>query len=823
MFDLHTDHRSTLLRLAAQAPTDGALALDPTDPEQHALIAQVLEASNKGPERYPELHRALDDARRGVPGMASSNQLDDCTVVDLGKDAAGRATARGWLASRGGAYISGVTTLVHGAASNELLAEGTATQVGGSLAQSATVSKEAKPATSELRAVSIFHVQQSPDTPPRFGMVARSAAEEEEFPIVVTAPVPRTGPKAVRIGLCRMPGFEADVDYAYPSSQNVEPDRLVCPLVASAALPYKIDTSKPLLLQTKVYVKTAAAWLLLRPGFNPQAGAKVLGEYEVKLDYPFDKKPIFETQSLQYGVLAQANDKLSAFYYQCTVPLIGLPKTVTFTICSRDTPEEPSLNCKQIENLEYVWHCLGADTLVTLADGSQRPIAELDNSVSVRTGDGTRSLRCRRPIVRSTPTTKGANRRCGSSPRVAARCCCRAGIRSSPPRVRRRERSERRGRRAERHRRGPRTDVHNGVLRGPCLQPARRRGRRRLRLLSGHDILVGDQLALAAHAQALRHDADYMLARLPESHHQDFLSALADAPPLRRGTTGGGAMEIPSLSEVRYVDPWGTVAPKTPHTGVLVNVGNPDKAPPGYILIARLLQGVAPLAYGLGGSAEFAFVAPPGPLAIALPYLVQVQWAPSGTEPANADWSGTGVVTAPVLTLGLTLTAGAIGAGKATFSWAAAGPAQPTNGVVQVLDVAAERFVASLIGSGGAGSTTFAPVAGKTYAAYVQAAALIAPGIPEAFTLAAPRRRSRSRSRLRTLTAITYDGEQLNVTWTPPRLRGAGPVVTTTSYALMLNAGGAALASVDAQAGGGVATIDPAALGTAPTVAGAVS
>ena len=217
-------------------------------------------------------------------------------------------------------------------------------------------------------------------------------------------------------------------------------------------------------------------------------------------------------------------------------------------------------------------------------------------------------------------------------------------------------------------------------------------------------------------------------------------------------------------------------------------------------------------------------MAPPGPLAIALPYLVQVQWAPSGTEPANADWSGTGVVTAPVLTLGLTLTAGAIGAGKATFSWAAAGPAQPTNGVVQVLDVAAERFVASLIGSGGAGSTTFAPVAGKTYAAYVQAAALIAPGIPEAFTLGPLSAPISIPVAAPTLTAITYDGEQLNVTWTPPAAPAApAPVVTTTSYALMLNAGGAALASVDAQAGGGVATIDPAALGTAPTVAGAVS
>ncbi len=530
MFDLHTDHRSTLLRLAAQAPTDGALALDPTDPEQHALIAQVLEASNKGPERYPELHRALDDARRGVPGTASSNQLDDCTVVDLGKDAAGRATARGWLASRGGAYISGVTTLVHGAASNELLAEGTATQVGGSLAQSATVSKEAKPATSELRAVSIFHVQQSPDTPPRFGMVARSAAEEEEFPIVVTAPVPRTGPKAVRIGLCRMPGFEADVDYAYPSSQNVEPDRLVCPLVASAALPYKIDTSKPLLLQTKVYVKTAAAWLLLRPGFNPQAGAKVLGEYEVKLEYPFDKKPIFETQSLQYGVLAQANDKLSAFYYQCTVPLIGLPKTVTFTICSRDTPEEPSLNCKQIENLEYVWHCLGADTLVTLADGSQRPIAELDNSVSVRTGDGDaiaavqatyRAFHSdnegREPALRL--VTEGGRSLLLSSWHpvitpagpVAARDLNAGDVVLSAT--------------GEDRVRTCTTESYEGLV---C----------NLHVVEGvggygsflaNDILVGDQLALAAHAQALRHDADYMLARLPESHHQDFLSALADA------------------------------------------------------------------------------------------------------------------------------------------------------------------------------------------------------------------------------------------------------------------------------------------------------
>jgi hypothetical protein len=530
MFDLQADHRSKLLGLASQAPDSGALSLDPTDPEQHALIAHVLEASNKGADRYPALHRALGEAR-GNGASSANGDADDCTIVDMGQDRDGRATARGWLASRGGAYISGASTLLFDHDSGELLAAGGATQVGGTLAQASTVSAQAKPATGEMTAVTLFHAQQAPDAPARFGLVAATRPTlQSSLDVKVTAPmVPGEPTKVVRIGLCRIPSQNKDVVYEYPPGHTgEEPDRLVAPFVAVANLPYEIDSGKPVGLASKLYVTSAAAWKAatspLLPGLKGHSG------YQVSLEYPYDKKPITSTESIQYELAGQAQEKHTAFFFQCTVPLVGIPSTLTFTVCSVDTPEEPSLNCTVIGDLEYVWHCLGEDTRVTLADGSELAIAELENSHSVRTGAGEESAAVEatyraihsdnagREPARRLLTEGGRSLLLSTYHPVITPSGPVAAVDLSPGDVVLAAGGEDRVKSCA-------AEAYEGVVYN--LQLVRGAGGFGSFLANG--IVVGDQVAQSDHVHALRHNAEYVLARLPESHHQDYLSALADA------------------------------------------------------------------------------------------------------------------------------------------------------------------------------------------------------------------------------------------------------------------------------------------------------
>lgn len=282
-------------------------------------------------------------------------------------------------------------------------------------------------------------------------------------------------------------------------------------------------------------------------------------------------------------------------------------------------------------------------------------------------------------------------------------------------------------------------------------------------------------------------------------------------------------MAVPIITQVVNVDPWGTILPRTNDLGVQVTVGNGGSAPQGNVLVARLVQGVTPLAYGQGGTAVYVFVPPPGPLSAALPYLVQVQWVAPGTDPKSADWTVSGVVTAPVITAGLTLSGGSYSNGEIAFSWATAGAAQPSTGYVQVFDVAGKLSVVQVIGQGGSGSATYVFDATKTYAAYPAAAALIDPKVPNNYTIGSVSPPVAVPVATPKITSVGFDGTTLAVAWTPPAAP-TNPVVAESSYALLLrSSGGLVVGRFPADAGGGVANVDPGMVGAGVTVAGAAS
>jgi hypothetical protein len=527
MLDVGAESSALLSRLASEAPSSGALPLDPGDPAHRALIAEVLTAAGRGPDRYPALHGALED------GGTGADDADDCTIVDAGRDASGRATARGWLASRGKAFISGATTLALDAQSGKVVAAGSATQVGGTLVQASTSSADAQPAPDEITAVTLFHAQTTPDTPPRFGLVAHTAdtlGDGIQANVVDPQPI-KLHLAYTKIGLFRDSAHMGDVDYAYINNGNADPDRFAVPFTGSAPIGRPVDTSQPIRVTTKLYVLAARATVLPLAGF-PLTGQKGSGT-TVTFSYPFDGKPANQTASIQYEANQQANDTMSAFFFQFTVPIQGLGgQTVTFTVCSRDTPDEPSINCTIIPDIQFWWHCLGADTDVLLADGSSARIETIDGDSHVLSGIGDAA-----PVVTAT-TLAHHDDNAGREPMLRLTTDGGASLlaSSSHPVI-----TPDRGPVAARDLRpgdalltadgaqsltDSRPEPYNGRL-VYNLQVPRDDGE--IGTFVANGIVVGDADAMAAHDHRTRHDPDYNLPRIPEGQRADWLSAVEDA------------------------------------------------------------------------------------------------------------------------------------------------------------------------------------------------------------------------------------------------------------------------------------------------------
>ena len=531
MLDVSDDLKRRISQALAHAD-DGTVCLDPASPEDRALIADLLAASGKGPDRYPALHAAV--ARpNGAP--ADPGEID-ANVVDLGADRSGNATSRTWVASRGGAYISGATTLVMDADAGATLASGTATQVGSTLVQVATRSADAAPAAARQRVVTFVHSQKRHDTPPLFALVAATRRTPKRgLDVTIEAPVHinSTG-TAIVIGEGRSE-FDLlrnkDADYTYPAGRSVYPSRLVVPFTGQAELPYRtaVDARNPIGVTTRLYVTSAQAWTKPVSTFDLQTPLSASG-FTVQWNYPYDREPIEVTGSIQYAQLANLSDPTASFFYQFAVPVDRFADpTYIFTVCSEDNPDAPSDNCTLIPPLQYWWHCVAEGTRVTLADGTEAPIESLDNTMSVRSGGGAATVIATSraphhdnaghdPALRL--RTAGGHELVLTSGHAVVTPGGVVPARDLAP--------------------GDPVLTADGTQAVASVEPVPLEGlvwNLRVEPAEGrafgsylaNGIEVGDHLAQAAQFHARRHDPARVLATLPASHHQDWRSALADA------------------------------------------------------------------------------------------------------------------------------------------------------------------------------------------------------------------------------------------------------------------------------------------------------
>lgn len=395
-----SSNQAAAISAVVKASQDGVKrALNPADPTDAAAINAFLELSGKTPDSHPGLYFDLGNVASGA-NAAASDEPHALDIVDQGRDAQGRATARVWHLDQEGVYVASSLALVLHGETGQPLALGYANKVGGGLCPAATRSATALPAPDKITTVGFYHSQSHPEAVPAFGMVAKTTQlTADNMPNVsVNDPVSHTH-SSVRIALGR-PAPGTDADYTYSQDTNDNPILLV-PFTGTVDVQAPLGNvdgnghfTSGLILNTRLYWVSGVTYI---NGGTPNALLVTANTQTnvVTWNYAYNA-----TQSLTYDPTAGVNnpvnwspDNQTAFFFEFQIPLATpIPPTYSFNVCSTDWPDQPSVYCKQIQPLEFWWHCLAEGTLVTLADGSTREIEKVDNTVRVRTGQGTGEL-----------------------------------------------------------------------------------------------------------------------------------------------------------------------------------------------------------------------------------------------------------------------------------------------------------------------------------------------------------------------------------------------------------------------------------------------
>lgn len=396
MFEVSGADRAVIAAAIDKTKDNVPRTLDPADKEDAAAIASFLKLTGKTRQSHPALFDDLDAAAKSGAGKDDDTQA--LQIVDAGQDAQGRATCRAWHVDKRGALMSGSLALALDSDTGDIAAMGHANRVGGGYAPAATRSATAKAAPANMTSVGFYHSQAAPGTPPRFGMVANTQAIELNAQAVaadVTDPVIKvSGHTEIEIGLGR-PQTGLDLDYFYNQDTSNTPILLV-PFTGTVNVQQPLNYVDPnthqftqgLSVTTQLY--SVSAQHKIDHQSSQGLLTQITGDTSTNVvtwSYPFDAAS--QMESLQFPPYGPARDTLSGFYFQFNIPVNNpVAPTFTFNVCSYDWPDQPSVNCIQIPNIKFWWHCIAAEASVTMADGAERVLEEVDNTARVRTVHG---------------------------------------------------------------------------------------------------------------------------------------------------------------------------------------------------------------------------------------------------------------------------------------------------------------------------------------------------------------------------------------------------------------------------------------------------
>ncbi|WP_343745116.1 hypothetical protein [Chitinophaga sp.] len=391
--DLAVQRANALLSFHQSLPAGKTTPLNLSDADQCKHAEVMLQAAGRFSDAYPHLYKALYGGSNHSP-----EGMDTVHLVDSGKTAAGKATASVMACSGGNNMISGGHLVIFDADSGELLAQGENTSVRSGVVVCSTRAASALPAGKKLSVLYLGHTT-GDDGATRFFSYANTVSVGNGITVKVTDPVIKNSTDGlIHLGVGRTGGYPTS-DYIYTEPQNLNNPWVISPFTGTVPLSGVIDIQHLTVadLTTNIVIqKTGGTNITLNRSTQFTPDSRFVAAFFVgispnilQFNFPYDGLSHSNTRSIVYDSTSFGSEVVSYFYFAFNgIPLQGGAVAPPFYVCSINFPDEPSLNCTKIPNLYYWWHCLAKGTLVTLEDGSQKPIEEITQDYRVKTADG---------------------------------------------------------------------------------------------------------------------------------------------------------------------------------------------------------------------------------------------------------------------------------------------------------------------------------------------------------------------------------------------------------------------------------------------------
>ncbi|WP_350334298.1 hypothetical protein [Coralliovum pocilloporae] len=257
---------------------------------------------------------------------------------------------------------------------------------------------------------------------------------------------------------------------------------------------------------------------------------------------------------------------------------------------------------------------------------------------------------------------------------------------------------------------------------------------------------------------------------------------------------------------VVYVDPFAPRPMGFTETGVIASLTGTG-VPAGDVAYAQLLENETPIAYGTGATANAVRVLNPRPLASTLSYTMQVQFAASGKKPQDLDWSNpANIASAPVITQQARVRELTVTSSGFDFSWDIPSGSQIGGIYLQLINLTKNALTGDYYLGSDANASVSASLATDSFAVRISPIQPITGtstgGFASPYSIGPPSPPQIIPAHAPTLSAISFDGNRAEATWTAPTVP-AGTIVTLPRYELMLLSGTSVVMSAMGGATGG--------------------
>ncbi|HSK74409.1 MAG TPA: Hint domain-containing protein, partial [Pyrinomonadaceae bacterium] len=550
---LTKQQKKTLLDFHKSLKPGETQYLNPADPKHKRFITIMLSAAGRTAKKYPHLHRAIASAKGFPRTPKGKNAKEKVHLVDAGKTAAGKTTVTVWARSSSNNSTKGGNLMVFDSDNKNLLAQGENIAVRSGFVACPTRTATAEPAGKKLSVIYLGHNTEEDGKTRFFSFAANAEVADQGIQVNVLDPrIKISGNTEIHIAVGRNNSIPSNSDYIYIDENEGTNPYLIAPFVGNVGVSGSIDLPSLAIsdFSTSIFVNNGNGGtqeVARNSQYTPDA--KVVSSFSVgsapnvlQWNFPYDQLGYQATKSIVYNQTSMGNEIDSFFYFAFNgIPFQGGSVSAPFYVCSVDTPEEPSINCTKIPNLYYWWHCLAKGTRVTLEDGSQVPIEQINETYRVQTGRKGESLavwatvlghhssnpkkNARHEIFQLT-TTNGKKIKATENHMVfmtADKCRMISHLTPGDPVMTDEGASTVKTIKAV---------AADGMFYALALGNLKEKAKKNFPVnLAGYyagGILCGDQQAMRHHVREAYQDPEYMLPRLKEELHQDYMSAIND-------------------------------------------------------------------------------------------------------------------------------------------------------------------------------------------------------------------------------------------------------------------------------------------------------